>query len=431
MGSKEVDVDTLRMNRRDLLRASAVGAGAALAAGGRRSARAAQEGGTLRVYWNPGHQYAAYQQVIDRFEQDHPGWTVNWEFYQWPDMRTKLLADFAANNPPDLSAEPGGWVQEFALAGYLRSLQPHVDADGEAMGFPADWQPYTVDRNSLDGQVYGVQLHLTCMLLFYNRRMLAEAGIAQPPTDWDGFLAAAQAMTDGPVFGTAPNQDEGYAWPWLLQNGVRYYDPERNVVPMDTPEAAEALQYVADLIHEHKVAPLPPTTGDYAGPQKLFSAERAAMIITGPWDIKPILEGSPGLDWGIAQALTRRTQSTVAAGVSVMIPQQAKNPDLAWDLVKRFTALETEVAATQEAGMTMPRLSWGQQPEVQGLERIAPFAQGLGYAQDYTAELRLTGQSGPIGELYRKAYQDIIYRRVPAADALAEFTAAANALLAG
>lgn len=424
-------MDSYRLNRRRFVTAGAIGAGAAaLATTGRRRA-AAQEGGTLRVYWNPGHQYAAYQQVIDRFEQDHPGWTVNWEFYQWPDMRTKLLADFAADNPPDLSAEPGGWVQEFALAGHLRPLQPYVDAEGEAIGFPADWQPYTVERNSADGQVYGVQLHLTCMLLFYNRRMLADAGIAQPPTTWEEFLAAAQELTNGPVFGTAPNQDEGYAWPWLLQNGVRYYDPERNVLAMDTPEAAEALQYVADLIHEHKVAPLPPTTGDYAGPQKLFSAERAAMIITGPWDIKPIQEGSPDLDWGIAPALRRKTQATVAAGVSMMIPQGAKNPDLAWDLIKRFTALESELAATQEAGMTMPRVSWGERPEVQALERIAPFAEGLAYAQDYTSELRLTGQAGPIGELYRAAYQEIIYRRVPAADALAKLTREANALLAG
>src|SRR5690348_219026 len=31
---------------------------------------------TLRVYWNPGHAYKSYQQVIDKFEQDHAGWKV-------------------------------------------------------------------------------------------------------------------------------------------------------------------------------------------------------------------------------------------------------------------------------------------------------------------------------------------------------------------
>src|SRR5215208_1642816 len=77
---------------------------------------------TLTVYWNAGHAYDAYARVFKQFEADHPGWTINWEKFQWPEMRTKLVADFAAKNPPDLSAEPGGWVQEFAQRGLLTPL---------------------------------------------------------------------------------------------------------------------------------------------------------------------------------------------------------------------------------------------------------------------------------------------------------------------
>lgn len=421
------------VNRRDLLRFGAATAGAAAFGFGANRPRrsAAQDGGTLRVYWNAGHNYAAYQAAIDSFEADHPGWEVNFELYQWPDMRTKLLADFAADNPPDLSAEPGGWVQEFALGGQVASLQPFVDASGEAMGFPADWQPYTISRNSVDNQIYGVQLHLTCMLLIYNREMLTAAGITAPPTTWEEFLAAAQATAKDGIFGFAPNQSSGYAWPWLLQNGVRYYDPATNTLGLGTPEAAEALQFQADLIHEHEVAPVPIASADYEGPQKLFSARRAAMIVTGPWDIQPIQEGSPDLDWAIAPALTRQTQATVAAGVSMMIPAAAKNPDLAWDLLGRFVALDTELAATQEAGMTMPRISWSQNEEVLAMERIAPFAEGLAYAQDTSAEIRLTGKSGQINDLFTAAYEEILYRNTPAADALAGLTEEANAILAG
>lgn len=31
---------------------------------------------TLRVYWNPGHAYQTYKDVIAKFETDHPGWKV-------------------------------------------------------------------------------------------------------------------------------------------------------------------------------------------------------------------------------------------------------------------------------------------------------------------------------------------------------------------
>ena len=424
---------TPRTTRRTLLRTTAATAGAlslANLAGPSRYA-GAQDGGTLRVYWNAGHMYDAYQAVVDGFKADHPGWDVSMEPFQWPDLRTKILADFAAGNPPDLTEEPGGWAQEFGVAGYLRPLDDYLTADGPTIGFPADWQDVTINRHIVDGQTFGLQLHLTCILFFYNRTMLADVGYTDAPTNWDQFLEVAQATTKGNVFGFAQNQTSDYAWPWFLQNGVSVYDPATNQLTMATDAAIEALQFQADLIHKHKVAPVPINAADYEGPQKLFSAQRAAMILTGPWDIKPILDGSPDLDWGVAQALTHQSQNTLVAGTSLLIPKDGKNPDLAWDLAKRLTTLDTELAATTEANMTMPRKSWAAAPEVQSLERIAPFGQGLTYSVDVWEALRLTGKFPQIIEIFNKAYEDAIYRNRPASEVLTGFVSDGNAILAG
>lgn len=393
---------------------------------------AASGGGTLLVYWNPGHAYNAYKTVIAKFEQDHPGWKVQWEQYQWPDMRIKILANFAAGNVPDLMEEPGGWVPEFGLQGKLLPLKPYIEADGKAMGFPTDWQPYTVNRNTINGEIYAIQLHLTNILLIYNKDMLSKAGFPNPPTTWDEFLATAKATTQGSsVFGVALNQDTNYGWPWLLQNKVNWYDKTKNVLVLDTPDAIEAMQFQADLIYKHKVAPIPAAAVSYEGPQKLFSAKRAAMILTGPWDLKPIKDGSPDVNFGVAQALTHKVQSTLSAGTSMMIPKAAKNPDLAWDLLKRFTVLDVELAATREANMTMPRISWGTQPDVQANSIIAGFAKGLTYSQDSNVEIALTGKIAQIQPLFDKMYQDVIYKNRPPADGLKEFVAAGNKILAG
>ncbi|GHO63838.1 bicyclomycin resistance protein [Ktedonobacter sp. SOSP1-52] len=384
---------------------------------------------TLRVYWNAGHAYTTYQQVISQFEKDHPGWKVKLELYQWPDMRTKVLANFAAGDAPDLIEEPGGWVQEFGLAGKLHSLQPYLAKDGASLGFPNDWQSYTVERNTVHGEVYGIQLHLTCMLLFYNKELLHKSGHTSVPATWEEFLEISRAVTANNQYGFAANQDSGYSWPWYLQNDVHLYDPTRKALAMDTPAAAEALQFQSDLIHKYKVAPVPVATGSYDGPQKLLSAGRAAFIITGPWDIKPILGANKDFPLGIAQALKKSTQATSAAGTSLMIPKAAKNPDMAWELMKRLLALETEVAVTKEASMTMPRLSWSRHPDVQKLELIAPFAKGLSYAQFSGAQIEKTGKSGPITSLFDKSYQDVIYKQTPASEALKAFTEAGNKVL--
>jgi multiple sugar transport system substrate-binding protein len=204
---------------------------------------------TLTVYWNAGHAYQAYSDMIKKFEADHPGWSVRWEKFQWPDMRTKLVADFAAKNPPDLVAEPGGWVQEFGQKGLLQPLNDFIAKDGAAIGFPDDWQIYAVDRNKLGDQYFGVQIHLTCGTLVYNVDMLKEAGFDAPPATWEEFREVAKTTTGDGRFGFAPNPTFAYYWSWLLQNGVRYYDAEINKVNLDSPEAIEAIQFLSDLIH--------------------------------------------------------------------------------------------------------------------------------------------------------------------------------------
>ncbi|MER9665895.1 sugar ABC transporter substrate-binding protein [Mesorhizobium sp. M0203] len=385
---------------------------------------------TLTLYWNAGHAYQAYADAIAKFEADHPGWSVQWEKFQWPDMRTKLVADFAAKSPPDLVGEPGGWVQEFGQRNLLRPLNDFIEQDGKAIGYPDDWQAYSVERNKLGDQYYGVQIHLTCATLVYNVDMLKQAGFDAPPATWEEFLKVAKATTTGARFGFAPNPSIGYYSSWLLQNGVSYYDPKTNKVNLDSPEAIEAIQFLADLIHKEKAATKPAAGADYEGPQKLFTANRVAMIITGPWDVKPIRSGNPKLNWAVAPSLKHKVQATFAGGVSLMIPKDAKHPKEAWELLKRLVALDTELAATKEAGMTMPRKSWAENAEVQADPVIGSFSKCLPYAQDVTAELRLTGKHARIEKLLQSALEDIIYNQKPAAEIMPKFAAEANVILA-
>ena len=316
--------------------------------------------------------------------------------------------------------------------GHGMSLEKFLEKDGKAMGFPDDFQPRTVVRHQVDGETFGIQLHLTCTLPFYNMTLLEQAGIKKEdmPTTWEEFLALCQAVTqETGVHGFAVNQRYEESFPWFFQNKVLLYDPATNTVPMDNPDAYEALQFQTDLIHKHEVAPSPLASADYEGPRKLFIAGRAASMITGPWDIKPVNDAGVEFEWDITQALTRKVQATNQAGTGMFIPKAAKNPELAWEYLMAIKELDSELAATREANMCMPRISWANHPEVQANPRVAPFAKALPYAIDFSEGLRLTGHNGEVVESYTKAYHDGIYRNRPAQEALDEFVTTANAIL--
>jgi multiple sugar transport system substrate-binding protein len=155
------------------------------------------------------------------------------------------------------------------------------------------------------------------------------------------------------------------------------------------------------------------------------------MIITGPWDVKPIRSGNPNLNWAVAPSLKHKEQATFAGGVSLMIPKDAKHPNEAWELLKRLVALDTEVAVTKEAGMTMPRKSWVENPEVQADPVIGSFGKCLPYAQDVASELRLTGKHARVEKLVLSAFEEIIFNQKPAAEVMPNVAAEANAILAG
>lgn len=386
-------------------------------------------GGTFRAYWNNAHEYEAYKDVVAQFEKDH-GVTVELQKFLWEDLRTKLVSDFQSGNVPDVVEEPGSWVQEFALSGDALSLQKYLGKDGTKIGFPDDWLEVAVADNTHDGQVYGIQMHYTCTLLFYNRKMLDDAGI-EPPTTWDDFLAAARELTSGDVSGTVLNDGLSYSYPWMLQNGVHEYDADSGELLQPRAAAMEAMQFQRDLVHKHKVSPKPTTALDVTRSAKFFAAGRTAMILTGPWDIPIIKESNPDLDYGIAQALTGERQSTIAGGTTLFIPAKAKRPDLSWDFIKRITALKTETAATEESSMLMPRKSWAKESVVQENPDVKPFTEGLPYAEEFRTGVYTTGKAGELEDIYKTLYESMLIEGADAEEAFATYDDAAKNILKG
>jgi multiple sugar transport system substrate-binding protein len=383
-----------------------------------------QDSRTFTIYWNAGHSYDTYQQVFDQFGKDHD-LQINWQKFQWPDLTTKLTADFRSGNVPDLVEEvSAGTGTQYGLAGHVLALDEFAAADKE-FGFPGDYLDQAVVARQYEGKTYSIPLHLTANgLLFYNKAM-----IETPPATWDEFLEAAKGATKDKVFGCSLNSDPSYAAPYYNQQGVSFSDVAAKQFMQPADAALKTMQFLQDLVYTHKVSPAPVATTDYSGPQKLFSANRAAMFVSGPWDIGPIRQGSPDLDLGVAVPLTGAVQSAAMAGSGLMIPAKAKDPKLSWELITRLGAVQTELAATKEAGMSMPRKSWAADPAVAADPNLAVIAKSLAVVAKQDIALSASGKAAQIQELWKKAYQQMIIQHAPVGPTLDDFRKQAEAAL--
>ncbi len=383
-----------------------------------------QDARTFTIYWNAGHGYQAYKDVIDQFGKDHD-LEMNWQKFQWPDLTTKLTADFRSGNVPDLVEEvSAGTGTQYGLAGNVLALDDFAKQD-QAFGFPGDFIDQAVVARQYEGKTYSIPLHLTANgLVFYNKAM-----VEKPPATWDEFLDIAKATTKDKTSGTALNADASYAAPFYHQQGVGFSDVAAKQFMMPAEEALEALKYMQDLIFTHKVSPAPVATTDYSGPQKLFSAKRAAMFVSGPWDIGPIRQGSPDIDLGLAVPLTGAVQASSMAGAGLMIPAKARDPKLSWELLTKLTAVKTELAATKEAGMSMPRKSWAADPAVAADPNLGTIAKALAVVAKQDVAVSASGKAAQITELWKKAYQQMIIQHAPVEQTLADFRKQAGAVL--
>jgi ABC-type glycerol-3-phosphate transport system substrate-binding protein len=127
-----------------------------------------------------------------------------------------------------------------------------------------EFAPGALEAVRTHGKVAALPLSGSVFTLYYDSALFAADGVPKPRRDWTwGTLAEASVRLtrkdgDGQQWGImAHNQ------PWLLLNLIWSYGGE--LVTKDgkrallgEPAAREALQYWADLLLRHRVAPLPP-----------------------------------------------------------------------------------------------------------------------------------------------------------------------------
>ncbi|MFI8081913.1 ABC transporter substrate-binding protein [Kitasatospora sp. NPDC086009] len=128
------------------------------------------------------------------------------------DYQQKLQTVINTSRAPDVFFNwGGGSIQPFVKAGLLLPLDGFITADP---GLKDNFLPSVFDSAVVDGKPYGVPMRGTQpVLLFHNKKVLADAGLT-PPTTWDDLLATSKALKARGV--TPIALGGGDRWPTLM-----------------------------------------------------------------------------------------------------------------------------------------------------------------------------------------------------------------------
>ena len=299
------------------------------------------------MFGQPEH-LKAMQRVVQQYQEQNAQIRLVLDHIT-ADYLTKLLPALQAGAVGDVLYLHWSMITEVAAKGALASMEDLVAQDQYDMTdfFPGSTAPYT-----FEGHLYAIPFRGSTMLLFYNKDLFDEAGVAYPSDDWrwDDFLEAAKKLTiveQGAVkqVGCVPEEPTA----WIYSGGGRYASDDLKQLYFTDPNTLRALQFYMDLRNKHKVTP---QTMSSMGTDPLevdvFENGRVAMYISGPWELDRYAH-IKRFRWNVALFPKGPAgRQTRYAGTGFGIWSGSRHQDEAWKLVKYLCG--------PEAGKSLSRI---------------------------------------------------------------------------
>lgn len=299
------------------------------------------------MYWGSTFEQKAVNAMLKNFADSHQGTTVK-PLFTPSDYDTKINTLVASNRAPDVAYLGSSAGYRLAGSGKLVNLFPYLKkypALGERL--PGTYFWYGKD------QFFGTQTANEVMLLWYNKQAVNDGGGAIPPAtaeqawSWDDFLAAANRLTldqNGKrpdeagfdptrirQFGCSYGMGTPQMQALLRSRGVNYFSEDGTQCLLDTPEAIEVFQNVADLSHKYHVAPTPTQLGNNAPTTTvLLQTKRIAMVVSGQWELLDL--GESKLDFGVGVLPKYDKPMTTSLGGASVVFSTTKYPEQAIEL---------------------------------------------------------------------------------------------------
>jgi multiple sugar transport system substrate-binding protein len=352
---------------------AAVAAAAVMAAGltgcstGSGSSVSPASGKVALTFWH-GYTEAdggVLDSIVKDFNASQSNITITTQVKTWAVIDDTLLPALSSKNGPDIVAMPAERLPVYASKKALVSLSDFYDSPTSNT---SQLNPQAVAMETVKGEKYGVPTGFVPLAVFYNKTLLAKAGITKFPTTWDEWVAAAKATTIDKN-GSGTPQQYGLVLPdhstvanglWsslFAGNGGSIANTTGTAAEINSPQNLETLKYWAAAIHDNNISP---TGLDGIGADKLFTAGKAAMHVGGPWMAS--LAKAANIDYGIAAIPAGpKDQAASAIGVSMAITAQTndakkaaaekffayfneKKVDTKWSLGSGWPPLRTDVS---------------------------------------------------------------------------------------
>ncbi|WP_084958941.1 ABC transporter substrate-binding protein [Thermoactinospora rubra] len=390
---------------------------AACSGGGGSGPGVKQQGGQVVVRWatwGSADDMKLYEPFVADFEKRHPGIKLKLESVpKYADYHPKLLTQLTSKTAPDVFFVGDDNIGKFVSAGVLTPLNDKLSGP-DSKSRPEDFFEGVYGGAKKDGQIYGVPNDVNPEVLWYDKKALKDAGIAEDPAalheagQWTmaKYLEMNAKLVQAGKSGSLLWNWYGSTYSMIHGFGGKVWDGGKFVATTD-PKARKALETLAKGYRDKtfvSVDLLPASNG--ADTQ--FVKHKAGFYAGGRWVVDVVEKGGEPDNYDIVPfpSETGEPISGAVAASYLAINKDTAHPKEAFTFLTEFVSKE---------GQTLRLKDGGAVPSVKGAESVVltgypAHAQTFidvrdtGFA-NYPEEVSVPGLTAEINEHLLKVWQ--------------------------
>ena len=315
--------------------------------------------------------------------QELTGITVNVDILSYPELLTKITADFIGDTAGyDVVTMDIVWAGQFAESGYSVELSDLIARDADEIDVDDIYPILMTSLGNYEGQQVAYPFAGYANVLAYRKDLYDAAGIA-PPATMEDLVAAANALTDRDAdqYGWVANGQRGpaVAQDWMQYNaqmGGSILDDE-GMPALNSPENVASLTVYKELFDN--TAPPGAVDYDWGGREESFRQGLVANMQT--WSV-----GAAGYDNPEMSKVVGLNEVVLAPAGDGMEPRYgvggwglAINADIseeqqgaAWEYIKWVTSAEVQKQMSELGGGGYMRISTVADPDLLELYPFLP-----------------------------------------------------------
>jgi multiple sugar transport system substrate-binding protein len=362
-------------------------------AGGTSALASRQASPVTLTYWSgfTGGDGPTYTALVNLFNKTHPNIQVKYVVQPWDSIAQKLPTAMASGSGPDIATPDYnvGTIREYIANGLIAPIDSLLGS-GTNQVSPSIIPAAIKSAFTVNGHLYAVPANWATLELYWNKTLFAKAGIAAPPTTMAQLQQDAVKLT---VKSGSTVKQYGIAiadhstipmWPIFIWANGGDLLTAKGCSALADPKTVQAVSSWANLIVKDQISQVGLSGQDA---DNLFSAQKAAMEINGPWAIG---EYQPAhVNFGLARVPIGAIGKVVTTASTVPMVLNAKSPNkaavqtfFAWWMSKTAQAYLSE-----HVGYPPSRTDMASYPGLTSNPYVAGFSAESPYARLYLPTL--------------------------------------------